>query len=186
MFPKLKPNRYFYGRILGIEDFETEQKYFINRLKLHNRYLHGYGVVSGLQVTLSNAASSPAVIVSPGYALDAEGNDVLVSTPLRGPLPEKGEMAYLCIRWAERETDYLPMPGNPTGSQDPTEAASVEEYAILEYECERPSVRQNRPDEDGTGADNQHGIALARLIKKPGGWKIDKRFRVHGVGAEKQ
>jgi hypothetical protein len=185
MFPKLKRNRYFFGRILSAEDFETEQRYFINRQKLHNRFLHGYGVVTGLQVTPSNDGSSPAVIVSPGYALDAQGNEIIVSTPQSGPLPEKGEVAYLCIRWAERETDYLPVPGNTTGSQDPAEASAIEEYAILEYECERPSIRQNKPDEEGPGAGNQNGIALARLIKKHGGWKIDKRFRPHRVCAEK-
>jgi hypothetical protein len=185
MFPKLKRNHYFYGRILTSEDFETEQQYFINRLKLHNRYLHGSGVVTGLQVTVSNDVSSPGVIVSPGYALDSEGNEIIVSVSQRGPLPNNGEVAYLCIRWAERETDYCPVPEPATGSQDPIDASAIEEYAILEYESKNPSVRQRRPHEDETCAGNQPGIALARLIKKPGVWKVDKRFRVHRVQPEK-
>src|ERR1700719_3471012 len=42
--------RYFYGRMLSAEDFQTEQNFFREKLKLHNRCLHGYGVVCGLRV----------------------------------------------------------------------------------------------------------------------------------------
>jgi hypothetical protein len=44
--------RYFYGRMLSAEDFQTEQNFFREKLKLHNRCLHGYGVVCGLRVEL--------------------------------------------------------------------------------------------------------------------------------------
>jgi hypothetical protein len=42
---------YFYGQLLGARDFQVEQAYFREKLKLHNRCLHGYGVVCGLHVT---------------------------------------------------------------------------------------------------------------------------------------
>jgi hypothetical protein len=42
---------YFYGQLLGARDFQVEQAYFREKLKLHNRCLHGYGVVCGLRVT---------------------------------------------------------------------------------------------------------------------------------------
>jgi len=41
---------YFYGQMLGVADFQAEQNYFREKLKLHNRCLHGYGVVCGLLV----------------------------------------------------------------------------------------------------------------------------------------
>ena len=41
---------YFYGQMLGVSDFRTEQAYFLEKLKLHNRCFHGYGVVCGLGV----------------------------------------------------------------------------------------------------------------------------------------
>jgi hypothetical protein len=177
MFPSLKRNRYFAGCILTSSDLELEQQYFVNRMKLHNRYLHGYGVVSGLQVTLSNAVP-PEVIVSPGYAIDADGNDILVSVPQREPLPAAGRAVTLCIRWAQRETGRLPVPGGPVGDLDLTEASRLEEYAILAYERELPSVRPMDSPEDGRGARNQPGIALARLIKQGGVWKIDPGFQI--------
>ena len=46
-FTRLK---YFYGQMLGAQDFQREQDYFREKLKLHNRCLHGYGVVCGLRV----------------------------------------------------------------------------------------------------------------------------------------
>lgn len=42
--------KYFYGQMLGAADFQTEQDFFREKLKLHNRCLHGYGVVCGLAV----------------------------------------------------------------------------------------------------------------------------------------
>jgi hypothetical protein len=42
--------QYFYGQLLGARDFQAEQSYFREKLKLHNRCLHGYGVVCGLEV----------------------------------------------------------------------------------------------------------------------------------------
>jgi hypothetical protein len=48
--PDLKRLNYFYGQMLGVADFQTEQNYFREKLKLHNRCLHGYGVVCGLKV----------------------------------------------------------------------------------------------------------------------------------------
>lgn len=48
--PDLKRLNYFYGQMLGVADFQTEQHYFREKLKLHNRCLHGYGVVCGLGV----------------------------------------------------------------------------------------------------------------------------------------
>jgi hypothetical protein len=48
--PELMRLKYFYGQLLGVHDFQTEQNYFRDKLKLHNRCLHGYGTVCGLEV----------------------------------------------------------------------------------------------------------------------------------------
>jgi len=41
---------YFYGQMLSAADFQTEQNFFREKMKLHNRCLHGYGTVCGLLV----------------------------------------------------------------------------------------------------------------------------------------
>jgi len=42
--------RYFHGQMLGANDFQNEQDYFREKLKLLNRCLQGYGTVCGLKV----------------------------------------------------------------------------------------------------------------------------------------
>ncbi len=48
--PKFRRLNYFYGQMLGAQDLQTEQDYFREKMKLHNRCLHGYGVICGLLV----------------------------------------------------------------------------------------------------------------------------------------
>jgi hypothetical protein len=48
--PDFRRLRYFHGQMLGAHDFQREQDYFREKLKLRNRCLHGYGVVCGLHV----------------------------------------------------------------------------------------------------------------------------------------
>lgn len=57
--PDLVRLNYFYGQLLGVQDFRTEQEYFRAKLKLLNRCLHGHGVVCGLEVK-PGATSAPA------------------------------------------------------------------------------------------------------------------------------
>ena len=50
---KLQRVRYFNGQVLGVDDFNTEQNYFIEKHRLHNRHVHGWGVVNGLSPWIS-------------------------------------------------------------------------------------------------------------------------------------
>ncbi len=63
----LKRVRYFNGLIMQEEDFILEQDYHIKLQRLHNRHLHGAGIVFGLEVELIDAEN---VRVTPGMALD--------------------------------------------------------------------------------------------------------------------
>lgn len=49
--PELERLNYFYGQMLSVKDFRSEQDYFREKLKLHNRCHHGWGIVCGLEVT---------------------------------------------------------------------------------------------------------------------------------------
>ena len=48
--PRFERVKYFYGQLLGVREFQSEQSYFYEKHRLHNRYLHGYGTVCGLAV----------------------------------------------------------------------------------------------------------------------------------------
>src|SRR5262245_59615180 len=79
---KLERVSYFPRQLLTAEDMVTEQEYFRQKLRRHNRYLHGWGVVCGLEVTQAPMAGHPwRVRVEPGYALRPYGDEIYVAEP---------------------------------------------------------------------------------------------------------
>jgi hypothetical protein len=48
--PEFRRLKYTYGQLLGVADFQAEQNYFREKQRLHNRCLHGFGVVCGLLI----------------------------------------------------------------------------------------------------------------------------------------
>lgn len=47
-------------------------------LRHHNKHLHGWGIVCGLQVVCGEDEDRRQVVVRPGYALDCEGHDLVL------------------------------------------------------------------------------------------------------------
>jgi hypothetical protein len=75
-------NRYYTGRYLTAHDFRLEQGYFLNRHRLHNRLLHGWGIVCGLEVRPHpNPNCANHVIVQPGIAIDCCGREIILEEP---------------------------------------------------------------------------------------------------------
>ena len=75
----IERTRYFTGQLLGEADLAQEQLYFREKLRRHNRMLHGWGIVSGLDVRAGPADGE--LTVEPGYALDRYGDEIVVRTP---------------------------------------------------------------------------------------------------------
>ena len=67
--------RFFAGQLLTDETLNNLDRYIVEKNKLHNRYLHGWGVVCGLEVVCNPCN---AVTVRGGYALSPCGEDVIV------------------------------------------------------------------------------------------------------------
>ncbi|MGK3208000.1 hypothetical protein [Amycolatopsis sp. MEPSY49] len=77
--------RYFHGQLLTARDFQREQEYFREKLKLRMRCLLGYGVVCGLLVEPAPPADEKEkhehqarVRITAGLGVDCDGNEVLV------------------------------------------------------------------------------------------------------------
>jgi hypothetical protein len=74
--------KYFTGQVMTSEDLTLEQDYFRSRLRLHNRLLHGWGVVCGARVCTvpksgnGNSAEPWKVAVKPGYILGPYGDEI--------------------------------------------------------------------------------------------------------------
>ena len=63
-------------------------------LKKHNRYLHGWGVVCGLQVHCGGTARE-TVQVEKGYAIACDGTDIFVDSPQQLPIVERAAASQL-------------------------------------------------------------------------------------------
>jgi hypothetical protein len=82
--------RYFHGQPLGALDLRREQAYHLDKDRLRNRLLHGWGIVCGLEVAVAEKRSCrpgaadaelTGVTVLPGAAIDCEGREILVRRP---------------------------------------------------------------------------------------------------------
>jgi hypothetical protein len=69
--------RFFPGQLLTDDDLNRLSRYIVDKNKLHNRYLHGWGVACGLEVTC-DACDPQQVVVRTGYALSPCGDDIIV------------------------------------------------------------------------------------------------------------
>jgi uncharacterized repeat protein (TIGR01451 family) len=124
--------RYFSRQLITADDMLTEQQYFRQKLRRHNRFLHGWGVVCGLEVLTAASDTYPwQVIVGAGYALGPYGDEIYVAEsrcfniaecitsimnpcdPTAKPTPVLPKNLYLAIRYTECET--RPMRVHPLG-----------------------------------------------------------------------
>lgn len=99
-------NHYFFGKLMTVRDFESEQIYFSSKRRLGNRMLNGVGIVSGLDVIL---VDSRTFSLESGMAVDYLGREIIVSEPsvkrlsvIKGFEENKdnGDM-YLCLDYKE-------------------------------------------------------------------------------------
>jgi hypothetical protein len=69
--------RYFSGQLLTEAELNAEQAYTIKKNRLHNLYLHGWGVVCGMEV-VCHPSCQGWVRVQQGYAISPCGDDIIV------------------------------------------------------------------------------------------------------------
>jgi hypothetical protein len=97
-FEQLERPRFFTARLLTATDLEQEQAYFLGRARRHNRFLHGWGIVSGLGVAIEDGTT---VVVAAGLALDCAGNELVLAAPERLSLAGLSGKHYVTIRYLE-------------------------------------------------------------------------------------
>jgi hypothetical protein len=122
----LKRPEYKSGNYLAQRDLLTEQQYRLQRLRRHNRYLHGWGVVCGLWLVPAEDSARPwAVQVCPGYAIGPYGDEIQLRAPVmvdirdylwrrpRERVLTAARVAYVGIRYDEEQVRLVP--SNPSG-----------------------------------------------------------------------
>ena len=72
----LERTRFFPRQLVTPEDLTQDQHYFREKIRRHNRMLHGWGVVCGARVAMGDSACE--VIVEPGYILGPYGDEITI------------------------------------------------------------------------------------------------------------
>lgn len=76
----LERTRFFARQLVMPDDLTQDQIYFREKMRRHNRMLHGWGVVCGACVARGNGACE--VIVDPGYILGPYGDEIVIEAPV--------------------------------------------------------------------------------------------------------
>jgi len=74
--------RYFARQLVTPAELNLEARYFLDRLRRHNRMLHGWGVVCGAKVCAVGDGKTTEpwkVRITPGYLIDGFGNEVMIA-----------------------------------------------------------------------------------------------------------
>jgi hypothetical protein len=123
MADTVKRMNYYDHQFLRAPDFTAEQNYHLNMRRLHNQYLHTWGVVQGLVVTLGTGTE---VSVSAGIAMDSKGQEMV--QPQDKTLELGGEKAgttlYITIAYVEGQSDSTSEVGG-TGWTRITESPNI-------------------------------------------------------------
>ncbi|MEY2563795.1 MAG: hypothetical protein QOH88_1988 [Verrucomicrobiota bacterium] len=152
----IKRLRYFSNQLLTAEDFNDEQTYHQHKQRLRNLLIHGYGVISGLKVSMAPGRGS--ILVTPGIAIDPAGNEIIVPDNQILALPVGLRCAILTVRYTETPTDPVPALG---GQDDKVEASRIEEGFSFEYV----------PDEN---AAIDAAVLIAKLRFRCGTWVVQR------------
>ena len=166
----LQRTNFFPGRLLTAEDLLAEQEYHREKQRRHNLHCHGGGVVDGLNVSIEKAASESSVVIGPGVAIDAEGNEIHLCAAVKVPLPEASTALHVGIRFAERFAGSIPVPG--TVGEPGTMAERVEEGCVVIL-LEALGVTTTSP-----AASDSKALSLARVVSRSGNCRVDRRFKV--------
>jgi hypothetical protein len=110
-------NNYWHGKLMGVQEFQREQRYLLALQRTISRLAIGSGVLCGLRVA---QAGPTGLRVESGAAVDGEGRLILVQTPVDidditrwlCPVPTSGKpdpgSYQLCLLHHECPTDPAP------------------------------------------------------------------------------
>jgi len=166
--PSLKRPRYFAGKLVTPADLELEQQYVREKSKLHNRALHGFGIVFGLKVTVD----AGQILVEPGLALDCEGNEVVVgaaqSTPASAITVDCSTI-YVQLRFAEENSEPV-----PAGA---SETATITERFELTFTKENCNRGHRHLRARWLACGQSHTLTIAKLKHSSHGWRVERGYR---------
>lgn len=172
----LERPRFFSGRLLTAADLALEQQYFREKLKRHNRSLHGFGIVSGLKVNVN----SGQIIVNPGLALDCEGNEIVIreaqsiQPEALTATTEGRRTAYVNIRYVEESCNLVLVSGVE-------EASTVKEGFEIDLLQQNHNRDHRHAHARWLTCGKPHALTIAKLKHSVQGWRVDRRYQAPAI-----
>ncbi len=163
--------RFFEGMILSAEDFQAEQEYHSNKRRMHNRCLHGVRVACGLEVDLLRNK----VHIEPGMALDCQGNEIVVSKPIKVSLPSRKRRFFLTLAYAETPIHPVPSFGGGHGPEA-VEFSRVQETFELGWTARDPLGGHHWHNGAWVACGRPHPVAIAKFVIKRRKIRLSKSF----------
>lgn len=93
--PELERVLFFQGELLTADDLTTVDDNNRQLRWLHNRSLHNWGIGFGLDVL--GARGDTSVTVAPGYAIDSNGREIILSSSMKQPTPAVPSGTYYLV-----------------------------------------------------------------------------------------
>ena len=148
----IKRVRYSLGMIVGDDELRQDQRYLMARDDRHQRALHGWGVVSGLELVLEDDGH---LEVHPGAAIDGTGRWIGIDvtqcadllpwlTSRIDDLPPRPETVtvWVLLCYDECAADPIPVPSGPCRTLDASvQPSRVKDSFRLELTLDEPPVR---------------------------------------------
>ncbi len=170
--PPFRRVSFFNGRLLTAEDLNREQEYTLGKQQLHNRSLHGFGIVDGLEVS----SVRDKVVVAPGFALNCEGNEIVVSHQqvLTAPdLNENARSLFVNLRYAEEKSEPV---GDQCATDQPDFGVIIETFEVC-FEPENCNRAHRHARARWLACGQPHALTIAKLKRHSQGWRVDRGYR---------
>ncbi len=167
----LERTRFYPRQLVTSDDLTQDQRYVREKLRRHNRHLHGWGVVCGACVRW-NPRNPCEVIVEPGYVLGPYGDEIVIPEPV--PFD-------ICRQGMAEQTGCCPEESDPWCGDVRRECPEGRLYLAVRYaEC---MARPVRAGACGCGCDGEgceytrirDSYALKLLTELPSGYSDPMR-----------
>lgn len=163
--------RFFDGMLLTADDFQTQQEYHRNKLRMHNRCFHGCRIACGLEVNFRRNN----VYIEPGMALDCQGNELVLCDPVKVSLPSRKMRFFLTVSYSEIEMNPVPVFTSGCDS-DSTEPSRIQESFELGWTARFPLAGHHRHNGAWKTCGRSHPIAIAKFIFRKGKVRLSRSF----------
>ena len=193
-------NKYFYGKLLSVDDFECEQRYMNDKRRIINRFIHGTGVVCGMNVV---AVDDMTVSVEMGMALDFAGREIVIEQPIIKKLStidgfedyteadEENSYLYLCVEYDEVEKEPVhSIAGAKTSRENKSEYNKYAEgyhLYLTNQEPENEELSETALYEETKTIYWDNGVRIKHTVPKyvRGNHEFELKITVENMGQKK-